>query len=257
MKKWLSIIALSAMVSTAAYADFVRVEMGAGAFMAEPSGDINYDVNGIVDTVNVKDTLGYSSESMPYLWLNIKHPIPVLPNLRLEYVNVNSSGNSGSFSWEGNPVPTGTKSELTLTQYDAVLYYNLLDNTFWTTLDLGLDVKMIQSNYTIAPQIGFGGYAGYNESKDVVVPMAYLRGRVEIPATNFGFEADVKYIGDGTSEISDIRLKADYTLDFVPVVQPALEVGYRIQKFKLQDNSNDVKTDLNYSGVYVGLMLRF
>lgn len=252
MKKWLSIVALSAMAATTASADFMRVEMGAGAFLAEPSGSIQFSNETPVDAT---DSLGYGSDSMPYVWLNIKHPVPILPNLRLEYVNVNSNG-SGSFTWDGNNLPSGTQSELTLQQYDATLYYNILDNTFWTTLDLGLDIKMVQSQYTISPNTSVG-YNGYDESKNIVVPMAYLRGRVQIPATNFGFEADVKYIGDGTSEISDIRLKADYTLDFVPVVQPALEVGYRIQKFKVQDDGNEVKSDLNYAGAYVGLMLRF
>lgn len=252
MKKWLSIVALSAMVTTASYADFVRVEMGVGAFMSEPSGSLTYSNS--ASPMDVKDTLGFSSESSPYVWLNVKHPVPILPNLRLEYVDVTSKGNSQNLTWDGISVPTGTSSELTLTQYDATLYYNLLDNTFWTTLDLGLDVKMIQSNYKIDPN---GLYLGYDKSKDLVIPMAYLRARVQIPATNIGFEADGKYLGDGTSEFSDIRIKADYTLGFIPVVQPALEVGYRIQKFKAQDSSNEVKTDLNYSGAYVGLMLRF
>lgn len=252
MKKWLSILALSAVAATTLSADFLRVEMGAGAFMSEPSGDLTYSTS--VSPVDVKDTLGFSSESSPYVWLNVKHPVPILPNLRLEYLNLSSKGNSQSFNWDGNSVPVGTSSELTLTQYDATLYYNILDNTFWTTLDLGLDLKMIQSNYKIDPN---GLYPGYDKSNDVVIPMAYLRARVQIPATNIGFEADGKYIGDGTSEFYDARIKADYTLGFIPVVQPALEVGYRMQKFKAQDSGNEVKTDLNYAGAYVGLMLRF
>jgi len=40
-------------------------------------------------------------------------------------------------------------------------------------------------------------------------------------------------------------------------VQPALEIGYRTQKIKIDENNLDVKTDMNFSGFFAGLMLRF
>ena len=254
MKKLLSIAALAALLGTSAQADFLRVEAGAGAFMGDPSGTMSYKDAATVDAV---DSLGYDSTSMPYVWLNVKHPVPVLPNVRIEYTDVNVDGLSkGTFSWEGGTdnVPEGAKTTLDLTQYDAILYYNLLDNTFWATLDIGLDIKLIQSSFTVDPT---GSYAGYDESKDIALPMAYVRTRVQIPATDIGLEADIKYVGYGDSQVYDARIKADYTLDFVPVVQPALEVGYRTQKYDIDESSQDVKVDIEFSGVYVGAMLRF
>ena len=100
------------------------------------------------------------------------------------------------------------------------------------------------------------GYS-YSESEDIPLPMAYLRGRVEIPGTDFGVEGDIKYISYSDSKVYDARIKVDYTLDFVPVVQPALEVGYRTQKIDVDEDDFNVKADVDFSGFYAGLMLRF
>ncbi|MDD3060046.1 MAG: TIGR04219 family outer membrane beta-barrel protein, partial [Sulfurimonas sp.] len=137
-------------------------------------------------------------------------------------------------------------------------YYNILDNTGWTTLDIGLDAKVVSLDYAAqGVTIGTLASQNYSDSVTIVVPMAYLRARVEIPATNIGLEADAKYVTYDGSTISDMRAKVDYTLDFFPVVQPALEIGYRTQKIDIA--SSDVKSVINieYSGLYAGLMLRF
>jgi outer membrane protein len=261
MRRLLFSTVLSAMLAMAAQADLLRVEAGAGAFIAEPSGTLTYEDGTNSVNVNATDNLGYDKESLPYVWLNVKHPIPIVPNLRLEYLDVNFKGKSKDVTWGTNvgggltvPVPDGTTSELSLTQYDAVLYYNLLDNTFWTTIDLGLDVKFIEGSYKIDAN---SPYPGYDESFSAAIPMGYLRGRVQIPATGLGVEGDIKYITYSDSELMDARIKADWTMEFVPVIQPGIEVGYRVQKVNIDESDYSTKVDVDFSGVYVGLMLRF
>jgi outer membrane protein len=264
MRRILFSTVLSATLALTAQADLLRVEAGAGAFIAEPSGTLSYEDD--IGSVNVDatDNLGYGKESLPYVWLNVKHPIPIVPNLRLEYLDVNFKGKSKKVTWGTNDdgaavtVPDGTTSELSLTQYDAVLYYNLLDNTFWTTIDLGLDVKFIEGSYTIdANSVGSIDYPGYDESFSAAIPMGYLRGRVQIPATGLGVEGDIKYIAYSDSELMDARIKADWTMEFVPVIQPGIEVGYRVQKVNIDESDYSTKVDVDFSGAYVGLMLRF
>ena len=53
----------------------------------------------------------------------------------------------------------------------------------------------------------------------------------------------------------DFRIKLDYTLDFIPIVQPGLEIGYRIHK--VQYAIGDFINKGEYSGVFGGLMFRF
>jgi len=102
-----------------------------------------------------------------------------------------------------------------------------------------------------------GVFTGYENQTTIAIPMAYLRARVEIPATGLALEADGKYITYNGSTVYDARAKVAYTFDFIPVVQPALEVGYRVHKINIDDSSVDVKSDVDFTGVYAGLFLRF
>jgi len=257
MKKILTSLVTAAVIATTASADFARVEMGAGTWSQSPTGyATRTDGSGSLSLDGTYTTAEDSSSEI-YAWVLVKHPIPILPNVRLEYVSLSDAGLTngkvnGFQSTSNMPTTLDTK------QYDIIPYYNILDNTAWVTLDLGLDLKIVQSDTEIK-NIGTGiplaPTTSYSSSDITVIPLIYVRGRVEIPATNIGLESDVKAITDGTNTVYDIRAKVDYTLDFIPVVQPAIEVGYRVQQIKVDDG--DTQIDLNYSGVYAGLMLRF
>ena len=254
MKKIVATLACGAILATCASADFTRVEMGVGAWDQKPSGTGSY-----TDTTTSATGSYVSHEkknTSTYAWLLIKHPIPIVPNLRVEYANIKDTGDvEGSFKDFVVPVGQLTTSSLELTQFDVIPYYNLLDNTFWTTVDVGIDLKVQESKLDVAPIAG-GVFAGYHDTKTVVIPMVYARVRVQLPL-NLGAEADVKYVTYSGSTVYDARAKVDYTLDFIPVVQPALEVGYRVQKFDLSTDDDKTKLNMEFKGFYAGLMLRF
>jgi len=255
MKKTLTTLAIGAMLTTAANADFARVEMGGGVWNQNPSGILSYTDSGATGTY----TSDEKEDSSAYLWMLIKHPIPIIPNIRLEYTNIKDTGViDGDFKdFELGGLATTTGS-LELTQYDIIPYYNILDNTAWTTLDLGIDFKVQNTTYSADDVEEVPGITtNYSDSEIVVIPMVYARVRVEIPGTDIGLEADGKYITYDGSTISDYRAKVDYTMSFVPVVQPAIEVGYRVQKFDVTSDDDKTKMDMEFSGVYAGLMVRF
>jgi len=247
MKKLTSLFASTALFATLASADFARVEMGGGIWDNKPSGGLTYDDG---SGAQGSYTSSQKSNTSAYAWLLVKHPVPVLPNLRLEYTTLKDEG-SADGTFEDFTINAGTGT-IEMTQYDAVLYYNILDNLAWITLDLGLDIKFINLEFSAQDTLT-------NESinETMPLPMGYVRARVEIPGTDIGVEADGKYVTYDGSTVSDYRVKVDYTLDFVPVVQPALEVGYRAQKFELEYNDKQTKFNLDFSGVYAGIMLRF
>ncbi len=250
MRKILSTIAVSAVLSASLFADFARVEMGAGAWMQTPSGTADYNAGAGVTGNN---TFNEEQEISPYVWMLIKHPIPIVPNLRVEYVSIHATG-TATGAWAGFAIPGSSNSVLDIKEYDIIPYYNILDNTFWVTIDLGLDLKVMNLDYTVAQN---GLFPGYEDSYTAPIPLLYARARVEIPTTDIGLESDVKYITTGSSTIYDVRAKIDYTFDITPLIQPALEVGYRVQKIQIDEDGTDVKTDMDFAGVYAGLMLRF
>lgn len=251
MKKILSILACGVVLATTATADITRVEVGAGAWMQDSEGSASYTDGGANGSYASRE----EDNTQAYVWALIKHPIPVLPNLRLEYVSIEDSGTAtGEFKEFDIGVNPATNMSYDMKQYDIIPYYNILDNTAWITLDLGLDIKVIDISYDVEAS---GGFTGYSGSDTVALPLLYARARVEIPATDIGVESDVKYITTGDSTVYDARLKVDYTLDFTPIIQPAVEIGYRVQKIDIDESGFDTIVDLKFSGFYAGLMLRF
>ena len=137
-------------------------------------------------------------------------------------------------------------------------YYNLLDNTFYTTLDLGVAFKVVQADFK-AEGVSYDGFTDtdYTDSVNLLIPLAYARLRFEIPVINIGLESDAKYVTYKESTVYDLRVKIDYTLESLPVIQPAFEVGYRVQNYKIVSDDDKSKLDMEFSGFYAGVMLRF
>ena len=251
-----SLIALSTL-TTILSADFVRVEMGAGTWMQTPSGTIKGTTNGEGGSlITYTDTSKEDSENQNYAWAYIKHPLPILPNLRLDYATLASVGTaqlSGQMLGFTVQDTGNTPTSLDITQYDITPYYNLLDNTFWVSVDVGVDIRFMTTDYVVG-----GNKLVDNES--LVLPLLYSRLRTEVPFTGLGVEAVIKWISDGgDNTISDMFIKADYTFDISPIVQPGLEIGYRVMSMQSYvDNGDDTSDiDLTFEGLYVGGMLRF
>jgi outer membrane protein len=254
MKKIIQISLLSIGLFSSLNADIIRIEGGAGVWQQNSAGESSYSSNGLTGT----DTVIEDEMNKGYAWVLFKQPIPLIPNLRLEYTNVEYNGIvSGSFDNFDLPDGLTTDSHLTIDQYDIIPYYNILDNTFWATIDVGLDIKILESEYTAASTTeGIITFEGYNSNDTLVVPLGYLRARVEIPGTDIGLESDIKYITYDGSSVIDFRAKVDYTFDMFPIVQPGIEIGYRYQKIDIDDGDGTL-IDIDFSGVYAGLMVRF
>ena len=255
MSKVLSGLLLAGLLGAGAQADLLRVEAGAGAWQNDLSGSLS---SGTPADVIESDILGYEKETKGYAWLNIKHFVPILPNLRLEYAAVDFSGISTapSFVYKGTTYTANAQTDLTLDQIDVIMYYNLLDNTAWVTLDLGLDVKVIQAEFNAVQSTGADAI---NEKETLPIPMAYGRMRFEIPGVDIGVEGNLKYIGYKSSKVMDYAIKADYTLVDILPVDVGLEVGYRFQQLEIDgsDFSTDTSFDIEIDGVFAGATVKF
>lgn len=257
MKKTLTSLATLALLSTSAYADFTRVEIGGGLWSQNSSGTISGTTKGEMNSViTYTDNSLEDSFDQNYIWAYLKHPIPIIPNIRFDYTTIDNKGVAAlSGQMYGFTVQDAgnTPTTLNLTQYDFTPYYNLLDNTFWVSVDLGIDIRMVEATYDVG-----GNVLVDNES--VILPLLYSRFRTEIPMTELGIEAVVKWISDGgDNTVSDIFIKADYTFNITPIVQPGIEIGYRIMTMesKVEDGDTTSNIDLTFEGIYFGAMLRF
>jgi outer membrane protein len=258
MSKILSGLLLAGLIGASAQADVVRVEMGAGAWQNELSGTITSGTPAVTEDFSA---LNYEEETKGYAWVYIKHPVPILPNLRLEYAAVDFAGTSTqSFDYKGSTYQANAKSDLTLDQFDIIMYYNILDNTAWMTLDLGLDVKVVQAEFNaVGLEDITNNPLSFNEKETLPLPMGYARARVEIPGTDIGLEGNVKYMAYKESKVMDYAIKADYTLVDILPVDVGLEVGYRFQQFDIDGTDFDIDTslDVEIDGVFVGATVKF
>ena len=140
------------------------------------------------------------------------------------------------------------KSTLNLTTTDATAYYNLLDNTFWLTLDAGVTLRNIQGY----AEVKSGDVTAMEEFKDIRLPLAYLRTRVNIPMTGLGFEAIGKGITYQGNEFLEYKANINYTTPF----GLGVDLGYA-QKKLITTEDSELKVDLDLKGPYVGINWKF
>jgi outer membrane protein len=247
------------------FADLIRIEAGAGAWLSDNSGTIEYKGS----PIDLDDVLGLKDTTSPYLWLNFKHFLPVIPNARVEMTKMEYEATekiSKNFKFGGqmfNAFDDKIDSTLNLDQIDVIFYYNFLDNLMWLTLDLGVGVKY---------------YSGYLEIKtkslmaqkqkidiDFPIPMIYGRVGAKIPFTDIGAEMDIKYfkfkeIVD--AEMIDLRIKADISLLDLFLIDLHLEAGYRVQRLMIDSADSSfsgfqAKAKTESEGFFAGLSFKF
>lgn len=237
------------LLSSFCFADFLRVEMGAGMLSQDISGEAKYkDAR-----QDLKDDYGFGDKSKnTYIWLNFKHFVPVVPNIRLEHKSFKETSNlKKAFSFGGQVFNVNNEATFDLKQTDIILYYNLLDNTFWTTLDLGLDARLFNGQFKLSnPAIS------KSASLNFPLPSLYARARVNVPMTGFGAEVDGKFLVYNGSNLNDLTAKVDYAVK-LPLLDLGVEVGYRVQNLTINISNVDVESDMKIKGVFGGLFAKF
>lgn len=229
-----------------ATADMLSITVGGGVWNETPEGGIN----NIIDTtsVDVKNQLLWTDESQGYLFATLEHPIPILPNVRLMYTSLDQSGSgfpNPPFEFDGVSFSGNISNDFSIEETDLLFYYEVLDNV--VSLDLGLNVRLLDITYNIADENG-------NNTSDSVsgaVPMIYgLVGGSPWPGVLLS--AELNYIGYSGSTISDFIAKISYTTDFFV----GFEGGYRAQTIEL-DDVDDTDANLDFKGPFIGAYVKF
>lgn len=166
------------------------------------------------------------SESAYQVGLYVEHPIPFVPNLRIDYTP------DTSFSGSGNKV--------TLNQLDVTPYYEILDNV--VDIDLGVSFKVLD-----------GKVAGaVNESFNHVIPMGYVAAGIDIPGVPVRIAGDIRYVALSSDFLYDRRIKAVWKV----MAGVEAKIGYREESLTINDHF-DLHTDMSIKGPFVGLGYTF
>lgn len=245
MKRLLLSATVALALATSANADFIGAEVGYAAWNSSLTGDIRKGN----DTIDFEKDLGYgSSEQNGFMWAYIDHPLPLLPNLKIQKTNFSDSA-TGTIrtpaTFNGTPLAAvSATTSITLNQVDVIPYWRILDN--WVNLDIGLNIKAIEGSIEIK--------ANNTARTDfsVILPMLYGKARFDLPFSGLSVEADISYVGYSGNKFSDIKAGVVYETSF----GLGATVGYRQQNITL-DDIDDTYGELNIEGAYAGLFYHF
>jgi outer membrane protein len=231
------------MSSTAVTADV----LGVGATVGYWDSDLTGDAGKGNDLVDVENDLDLSSDTNANVEAYFEHPVPILPNVRLNYTRIEQSGNGDlSAGFDGLLPGVPVDSDLELTQFDATLYYEVLDN--WVNLDAGLTVRDLDGELTVQERT-VGGDVSRTEISGAV-PMVYLAARFDLPFTGVSVGGQANAISYDGDSISDFNAYGQYDLSVV-----RLRAGYRQIAIDYEDGND--RLDVKLGGPFVSAGLTF
>lgn len=215
-----------------------------------------YDTTGTIrsggDPIDIADDLGIGDDLGLTIFAYLEHPIPLLPNGKLRYSDINlvdfGSVNTTlkNVDFDGN-----VSTDLDLSHADLILYYEVLDNV--VSLDLGVQVKIFDGQLIVRQTDTAAGSSNtkiVKEEIDEFVPMLYGAAEIALPPSlAFGVEVSAMSIGDNT--LYDVSAKGSMRIAFLNA-----ELGYRVLSADL-DDVNDIAVDAELKGPYLSLGLVF
>ncbi len=252
MRLRLSVVLCLLLGGGAAVADTLGVRAGLAYWSYDIAGFARYQSTNPADDIDVQDDLGYSDDSLVFGYVQLEHPVPLLPNVRLSKTTIDTEASgvmTANFTYGGvNFSASDTvDSALKLDQVDVTLYYQPLDNV--VSLDFGINAKYLDSSARISSRT-----TGRSADAEVSgwVPMLYGGVGVDLPFTGLAVSADGSYIGYQDSKFYDYTVRVTYDTPWVVGV----DLGYRSLKLDL-DDFDDSYANIEFSGFYMGLYAGF
>ncbi len=241
MKHKLTALAASSLLASAsipAQADlFLGLYAGASAWNAGLGGDVG-------QTSSSADDLGFHDDTFNSYYVAVE--LFALPELKLATTSIDTTGTAtltSDFTLDGNTFTAGQDvvTDLDMDATDLTIYLQVLDN--YLSADIGLTGRYLDGTIIATED----GNPANIETVDfsALVPMAYLRARVDLPLTGWYLEADTNVIGYGGDSYSDSSAKLGW--QFESVVDLGVNVGYRSMRMKV-DDLDGFNADLDLSG---------
>jgi len=237
---------LALFASMSAQADFIGGSVEASYWYGGVGGDATFG-----STVDAEDDLGFGDDSFFEIAATVEHPVPLIPNVRVKYADIeqSSDGNlTASFGNTATEVTGSVETTLDLSHMDLILYYEILDN--WVSVDIGLDFKKFDGVLELTETTGLTPNTSTTDI-DEFLPLAYASAEIALPFTDMSFGAELSALTYSDTAIYDgkVRFRQGFSLAFI-------ELGYRQMGFKLED-IDDLDVDVNIGGAYISTGLDF
>lgn len=226
----LSLLALGMGLSGLAQADVIGVK-----------GDLSYwayDGQANMAAQTAASDQDLERKGAAQLSLAIEHPVPLIPNAKIRYVNLKTQTEN---EVAGQPV-----HDINMDHADFILYYEILDNI--VNADVGVGATTLNGHVTTL--------ALSKTDIDKTVPVIYATAGAKLPFTGLSAKGEVLYSNFNDAKITDAQAELQYNFIDNLLVDVGLKAGYRILDIKLDDyEKNDLK--FNFKGPYIGLDIHF
>lgn len=215
-------------LSTFSHADVIGVK-----------ADLSYwNFDGYSQDNNFKHEL--DRQGTAQLSVAVEHPVPLLPNAKIRYVNLDSNSEQSS---------PANAADIKLNNIDYILYYELLDTVVHADIGAGLN----NLDGTVR-NLNAGALNQYD--LDEYSPLLYATVGVKLPFTGMSAKAEAIYTHGSDSKKTDVQAELQY--DFIDnlLVDVGAKVGYRMMQVDFeQDQRPDLQ--LEFRGPYIGLDVHF
>ncbi|WP_157981095.1 TIGR04219 family outer membrane beta-barrel protein [Pseudidiomarina insulisalsae] len=232
---------------TAAADTVFGVYAGAQVWQTDVSGGFGSDAS--------LENFHFDDEQQQSAYLAFEHPIPLFPNVKVRHNDLITNGSQlldQQFSFFGTDFAANSRVNYTadLSHTDYTFYYELFDNDL-LTFDLGVTAKRVDGSVEVRGEQTLQG-----TTTDGWVPTLYSQLRVGIPATPITFYGVANAVSIEDSKLEDYEFGVEYRPVENLAVDVNLQLGYRVFTIELDDLDN-VYTNLEYKGPYLGIELHF
>lgn len=230
-----------------AQADTLGFSVGGYSWNQNIDGNVRADG----DRVDLRDDLDFDSERNNVFFAEFEHPVPFLPNVRVQHTEMDSTetatlNRTVEIDDDTYFIGTDVRTKLDLSHTDLTLFYSPLDN--WVKLRTGVTLRKFDDGVKIESLLT--GDSGEIDV-DHVVPMLYVAARFDLPMTGLYAGVDANGIAYSDSHLYDARVNIGYESP----IGLGVEGGYR--RFQLQYEDGDDEADVTIDGAYVGVFYHF
>jgi outer membrane protein len=248
-------------VFSLANADFIGASVGAGMWQENISGyvktgnNINYFNNKSAENDGNSKTgnLGLADKKQPYVWAKIIHPIPIIPNVKLQYTKYETSGTgiaTANLKIFGQSIDVNDRvhTDLKIDSYDATFFYEI--KPVVVDLEVGVGVNVLKGEATLQSTT-----TQKTASGSFTAPLPYLYARAEsTPVFGLSVEAQAKYLNVSIGHYYDYQGAIKYHLP-LPILDVSLSVGYKSQDIFGKDGDNE--TAMKFKGGFAELGVKW
>ncbi len=250
-KKELTLGALLLSVGIANAIPLFDGEFTVGVVQQKPDGWLKYKGT----TVDLRKDLGFDDKTKFFAKAKLEHPIPLLPNIYLQYMPMEFKGDrTTAFQFDNKVFAGNIHTEVQLDHYDIGLYYNVPMVSAMTSgvfdAEVGLVVRIIDFKEKVSD-------GTKTSTADFTAPIPMLYGSISInPVDLLSVVVEGKGITYNNNYYYDFSGEVRLSPFNAVVMKPFISLGYKIERLRIDDVSN-VYGDIRIKQPYISMGINF